>query len=109
MDDAFALQRTSTGVRLDVERLLLGAWWAVAAMRVRYSDYAGDDAGRRDVRLAVVGGLKYEFNERVSARMLAGYEDRISNVAGRSAEKFSVGASLDFNFDLLRTRWPAER
>ena len=109
LDEAFAAQRYSYGARFDIERRLTGSWWAVGAARIRFSDYLGDAAGRRDTRLAVVGGLKYEFNDSVSARMIAGYEDRISNVAGRNSDKFSVGASLDFDIELTRPRWPTGR
>ena len=109
LDETFSAQRYSYGSRFDIERRLIGSWWAVAAARIRFSDYVGDDAGRWDTRLAVVGGLKYEFNDSVSARMVAGYEDRMSNVASRNSDKFSVGASLDFNIDLMRPRWPGGR
>lgn len=75
---------------------------------IRFSDYVGSDAGRHDTRFAIVAGLKYAINDSVSAKMLAGFENRTSN-AGKSADKFSVGASLDFNVDLTPPRWPAGR
>jgi hypothetical protein len=37
--------------------------------------------------------------------MLAGYETRASNVS-RSADRYFVGASLDFNVNLTPPRWP---
>ena len=77
--------------------------------RLRYADYVGSEAGRRDTRIAIVGGLKYVFNDSVSARMLAGYENRSSNVAGRGSDKFTVGASLDFDIDFTRPRWQGGR
>ena len=102
LDDAFAMQRYNYRARFDIERRLLGAWWAVAAAQIRYSDYVGSEAGRRDTRLAFVGGLKYEFNESVTARMLAGYENRASNIASKNIDKYSIGASLDFDVDFMR-------
>ena len=77
--------------------------------RIRYADYVGSDAGRRDTRVALVGGLKYVFNDSVSARMLAGYENRSSNVAGRGSDKFTVGVSLDFDIDFTRPRGTGSR
>ena len=101
LDEALVVQRYSYRARFDIERRLLGSWWAVAAAQIRYSDYVGSEAGRRDTRLAFVGGLKYEFNQSVSARMLAGYENRASNIAGKNVDKYSIGASLDFNVDFM--------
>jgi hypothetical protein len=102
LDEALAVQRYSYRARFDVERRLLGAWWAVAAVQIGYSDYVGSEAGRRDTRVAFVGGVKYEFNESVSARMLAGYENRSSNIASKNVDRYSIGASLDFNVDFMR-------
>jgi hypothetical protein len=45
------------------------------------------------------------FNDSVSARMLAGYENRSSNVAGKGSDKVTVGVSLDFDIDFTRPRW----
>jgi hypothetical protein len=101
LNEALAVQRYNYSARFDIERRLLGSWWALAAVRFRYSDGVGSDAGRRDTRLAFVGGLKYEFNENVTARMLAGYENRASNIAGRNVDRYSIGASLDFNVDFM--------
>jgi hypothetical protein len=101
LNEALAVQRYNYSARFDIERRLLGSWWALAAVRFRYSDGVGSDAGRRDTRLAFVGGLKYEFNENVTARMLAGYEHRASNIAGRNVDRYSIGASLDFNVDFM--------
>ena len=103
-DDAFAVQRYTYGARVEIEQRLSGPWWALVMPRVRYLDYVGTEAGRRDTRVAVVGGLKYVFNDSLSARMLAGYENRSSNIAGKSSDKFNVGASLDFDIDFTRRR-----
>ena len=54
------------------------------------------------MRPAFVTGLKYAFNEEFSAMMLTGWEDRASNVASKSSDKFFVGASLDFNVNFWR-------
>ena len=109
LDEALAAQRYSYGGRIDIEQRLFGRWWLVAASRLRFSDYVAGEAGRRDTRFAVVSGLKYEINESVGARLLAGYEDRTSNIASKRAEKFTIGASLDFDIDFMRPRWPAGR
>lgn len=110
LDEAFAVERYSYGVRLNIEQRLFGSrWWLFAAPRVRYSDYVGANAGRHDTRFAVATGLRYEFNEYVSAKVLAGYENRQSNVASRNSDKFAFGASIDFDFDLVRPRWPGGR
>lgn len=97
-DDTFSAQRYTVNGRVDIERRLIGAWWLVAIPRVRYDDYTGDQAGRRDFSASIVAGLKYEFNANVSARMLAGYDNRTSTVADRNRERFIVGVSLDFEF-----------
>jgi hypothetical protein len=104
VDDAFAVQRYTYGARVEIEQRLSGPWWAFVTPRLRYLDYVGSEAGRRDMRVAIVGGLKYVINDSVSARMLAGYENRSSNVAGRGSDKFTVGASLDFDIDFTRPR-----
>ena len=110
LDEAFAVERYSYGVRLNIEQRLFGSrWWVFATPRVRYSDYVGAESGRRDARFAFATGLRYEFNEYVSAKVLAGYENRESNVASRNSDKFAVGASIDFDFDLVRPRWPGGR
>jgi hypothetical protein len=85
-----------------------GSWWFVVVPRMRYSDYVGIESGRRDTRVAVLAGPKYLFNDSVSARMLVGYESRTSNV-NRSSDKFSIGASIDFDVDFARPRWLADR
>ena len=109
VDQAFAVQRYSYGARLDIEQRLWGSWWLVASPRLRHSDYAGSEAGRHDTRLAVVAGLKYKINDSVEAKVLAGFENRASNIASRASDKFALGASLDFDIDFMRPRWPAGR
>lgn len=108
-DDAFSVQRYSYGARIDIEQRLSGPWWLVAASRLRHSDYVGGESGRRDTRLAVVAGLKYQINESVEARILAGHENRASTIASRASDKFVVGASIDFNIDFMRPRRPGSR
>jgi hypothetical protein len=105
LNDAFAVQRYTYGARVEIEQRLSGPWWAFVTPRLRYLDYVGSEAGRRDIGVAIVGGLKYVFNDSVSARMLAGYENRSSNVAGKGSDKFTVGVSLDFDVDFTRPRW----
>jgi hypothetical protein len=102
VDDAFVVQRTSLGVSFDIEQRLFGAWWFIAVPRLRYSTYVGDEAGRRDVSISTVAGLRYRFNEHVSFTTLAGAESRMSTVADRRRERFIAGVSLDFDIDLLR-------
>ena len=97
-DDELALQRYLYGARLEIEQRLIGSWWLVATPRVRYSEGVGNTAGRRDVTLSIVSGLKYRFTEEISFVTLVGYENRASNVAGRSMDRFVAGASLDFRF-----------
>jgi hypothetical protein len=104
LDDAFVVQRYTYGARLEIEQRLAGPWWAFVTPRLRYLDFVGSEAGRRDLRVAIVGGLKYVFNDSVSARMLAGYENRSSNVAGKGSDKFTVGVSVDFDIDFTRSR-----
>jgi hypothetical protein len=109
LDDTFTVQRYTYGARVEIEQRLSGPWWAFVTPRVRYLDYVGSEAGRRDTRVAITGGLKYVFNEGVSARMLAGYENRSSNIASKNSDKFTVGASLDFDIDFTRPRGPGGR
>jgi hypothetical protein len=109
LDDAAQVQRYSYSGRLDIEQRLSGPWWLVVSPRIRYADYTGSDAGRRDLRVAIVGGLKYAINESLGIRMLAGYDNRASNIASRNADKFTVGASLDFDIDFARPVWSASR
>jgi hypothetical protein len=35
--------------------------------------------------------------------MLAGYENRSSNIASKNVDRYSIGASLDFNVDFMRS------
>lgn len=110
LDEAFAVQRYTYGARLNIEQRLFGSrWWWFATPRIRYYDYVGSDAGRRDTRLAISSGLRYEFNEMVSAQMLVAYENRQSNIASRNSDKLAFGASIDFDIDFQRPRWPAGR
>jgi hypothetical protein len=69
----------------------------------------GSEAGRRDTRLAIVAGVKYQINESVEAKILAGFENRASTIASRASDKFVVGASIDFDIDFMRPRWPGSR
>jgi hypothetical protein len=109
LDESFAVQRYSFNARLAVEHRIVGQWWAVVSPRFRYSHYVGADSGRRDTRAAIVGGLRYDFNDSVSASLLAGYETRNSNVPNRSGERLIAGASLDFDIDFMRPRGVAAR
>jgi hypothetical protein len=108
-DEALTVQRYSYGARIDIEQLLSGPWWLVAASRLRRSDYVGTESGRHDIRLAILAGLKYQINESVEAKILAGYENRASTIASRASDKFVVGASIDFDIDFMRPRWPGSR
>lgn len=72
--------------------------------RARYYDYVGASAGRRDFLLAMLAGVKYEFNDNVNFTALAGYENNSSNVIGRNFDRFVVGASIDFSFVFGRNR-----
>lgn len=74
----------------------------------RAGGHVGSESGRRDTRLAIVGGLKYVFDDNVSAKLLAGYENRTSNVT-RTSDRYFVGASLDFDVDLVAPRWLSGR
>jgi hypothetical protein len=103
-DDMFAAGRYTAGGNVDLQRRLTGSWWLVAIPRVRYSEYVGAEAGRHDLTASIVAGVKYEFNANVSARMLAGYENRMSNIASRDRERFIAGVSLDFEFAVGRLR-----
>jgi len=96
-DEALTVQRYSYGARIDIEA------------RLRRSDYVGAESGRHDTRLAILAGLKYQFNESVEAKILAGYENRASTIASRASDKFVVGASIDFDIDFMRPRWPGSR
>ena len=104
LDDAWVTQRYSVGVSFDIQQRLIGNWWFVTMPRIRYSSYVGAEAGRRDVSLSTVAGLRYRFNDHVSFTTLAGGESRSSTVVDKRREKFVAGASLDFDFDLLRWR-----
>lgn len=97
-DEALAIQRYSYSFRIEIEQRLIDQWWLIARPRVRYSDYVGAEAGRRDFTASLVSGLKYQFNPNVSFVAVAGVEDRSSNVTSRNRDRFVVGASLDFNF-----------
>jgi hypothetical protein len=90
--DDLAMQRTSYSFRISVEQWLFDKWCFVASTRMRYADYTGIEAGRRDTSLGVSAGLKYAINQSVGVTMLA-----------------AVGASLDFDIDFARPRWPGER
>jgi hypothetical protein len=53
--------------------------------------------------------VKYQINESVEAKILAGYENRASTIASRASDKFVVGAGIDFDIDFMRPRWPGSR
>jgi hypothetical protein len=102
VDDMIAVQRYSAGGRIDIEQRLSGPWWFFVSPRIRYLHYVGSEAGRRDTRLAVVTGLKYLINDSMSVRTLAGWESRTSTVPSRAADRFTIGASFDFDIDFAR-------
>lgn len=104
LDDALSVQRYTFSSRVDIEHRLFDSWWLVAMPRARYYDYVGVSAGRRDFLLAMLGGVKYEFNDNVNFTALAGYENNSSNVIGRNFDRFIVGASIDFSFIFGRNR-----
>lgn len=104
VENDFAIERYSYSARVEIEQRLAGAWWFIARPRVRYSDYVGREAGRRDTSLSMVAGLRYAFNDNLAFTTLAGVEERSSTAPGRSFERFVVGASIDLSFDFLRTR-----
>ncbi len=106
MDETFAVERYSYTARLDIEQQISGRLWWVVSPRFRALDYVGSEAGRHDMRLAAVTGLKYVINDNMSARFLVGFDSRTSTVASRAAEKFTVGASIDFELSSARPRWP---
>jgi len=67
------------------------------------------DAGRRDTRLAVVSGLRYDLSKRSARGCLPVFENRQIERPGKNSDRYTVGASLDFNVDFVRPRWPAGR
>jgi len=101
-NEDLAVQRYGLSGRIDLERRLIGSWWLVASSRLRINTFVGSESGRRDVRTAIVGGLKYVFNDNVDARLLAGYEHRASNVADRGGDRFVVGVSLNLSLSTAR-------
>jgi hypothetical protein len=109
LDDGLAVQRYTYSFRVAIEQKLFDRWWFVATPRIRYIDYAGSEAGRRDTALGVAAGLKYAINDSVGITLLAAVEDRKSNVASKSSDKFAAGASIDFDIDFVRPRWPSGR
>jgi hypothetical protein len=107
--DDLGMQRTSYSFRVSVEQWLFDKWCFVATTRVRYADYTGIEAGRRDTSVGLSAGLKYAINDNVGVTMLAAVDDRTSNVPSKRADRFAVGASLDFDIDFARPRWPGGR
>lgn len=103
-DDNLTAQRYSYGLRIDIEQRLVGSWWLIATPRIRYDDYVGNNAVRRDTIVSVVAGLKYVIDDRVSFTTLAGVQDRASNITSKSGDRFIVGASIDFNFNFMGSR-----
>ena len=108
-DETLAVQRYSFSGRFDIEQRLTQQWWFLASSRFRRLDYVGRESGRREARLAFVTGLKYVVTDSMSARMLAGWENRDSTVSSRIASRFTIGASLDFDIDFSRIGLPAGR
>jgi len=109
VDDMFAVQRYSAGARIDIEQRLTGPWWFLVSPRIRHLDYVGSDSRRHDTRFAVVAGLRYAINDIMSTRMLAGWESRGSTDPSRDAQKFTIGASLDFDVDFTRADFTRPR
>jgi hypothetical protein len=103
-DETLAIERYSYNLRVEIEQRLVDSLWLVARPRMRFSDYVGSEAGRHDVSLSFVSGIKYVINPNVSFVTLGGVEHRNSNVASRNRDRYVVGASLDFNFNVLGSR-----
>lgn len=97
-DDQFVLQRYLYTARMEIEQRLVGSWWFIATPRFRYSEGVSSTASRRDVTVAILSGLKYQFTENVSFTTLVGYENRATNVASRNFDRYVIGASLDYRF-----------
>jgi hypothetical protein len=96
------VQRYTYHLRAEIEQRLYRDLWFVTAPRIRYADYVGVEAGRRDVSLSLLAGLKYELAPGVDFRTLVGVEDRSSTISGKSFDKFVAGASLDYKIDFMR-------
>jgi hypothetical protein len=107
--DDLALQRHTYSFRVNIQQQLADNWWFVATSRIRYADYVGIEAGRRDISLGLSAGLKYRICDSVGFTVLAAVEDRQSNIASKLQDKFAAGASIDFDIDFVRPRWPGGR
>jgi len=104
LSDDLDVQRYSLGASFDIQQRLIGNWWFITMPRIRYSDYVGDQAGRRDLSISTVAGLRYRFNDNVSFTTLAGAENRMSTVSSQRRDRFIAGVSVDFDFDFARWR-----
>jgi hypothetical protein len=102
LDEALAVQRYTYGGGIGIEQRLYRSWWLIVQPRMRYSNYVNNEAGRRDLALSIVTGLKYEFNEAINLRAIVGFEGRSSTDPSKSSDKFVAGVSLDFEFDFER-------
>ena len=104
LNENLAVQRYTYHMRVELEQRLYRDLWLVVAPRVRYLNYVGDEAGRRDVSVSLLAGFKYELAKDIDFRALAGVEDRSSTVQSKSFDKLIVGASIDFKIDFARAR-----
>ena len=104
LGDDLAVQRYTYQGRVEIEQRLYRDLWLVAAPRIRYLNYVGAEAGRRDVSVSLLAGFKYEIAKDIDFKALAGVEDRSSTIQSKSFNKFIAGASIDFKFDFARAR-----
>jgi hypothetical protein len=99
-DESLTTQRNLYVFKITVERKVADRWWLLFTPQMRFYNYMADRSGRRDVMASVFTGLKYVFNDNINLTMGAGYEDRSSNTDGKNYTNWTLGASLDFSFDL---------
>jgi Putative beta-barrel porin 2 len=103
-DNELSIQRYLYSFKVDFEYKFMDRWSAIVTPRVRYYDYVGLQAGRRDLVYSVSTGLRHNITDDLDFTTTVGYENRVSNLPGKDYNDLTIGASLDFSFTLFRSK-----
>jgi hypothetical protein len=103
-DQDLAVQRYLYSFKVDFEYRFMDRWSAIVTPRVRYYDYVGVQAGRRDLIYSVSTGLRHNITDNLDFTTTVGYENRVSNLPGKDYNDLTIGATLDFSFTLFHSK-----
>jgi hypothetical protein len=104
LDEDLVVQRYLYYFKVDFEQKLIDRWSFIVTPRVRFYDYLGTQSGRHDWVYSASAGLRRNITEGLDFSTTVGYEDRVSNLPRKGYDTWTVQASLDFSYTILRSK-----